>query len=40
MMGDVIAWEGGLDGPLQCLPQNRMAPAKPALEARIVYARW
>jgi len=23
---------GGLDGPLRYLPQNRMAPAKPALE--------
>src|SRR5438093_12918016 len=23
---------GGLDGPLRCLPQTRMAPAKPALE--------
>ena len=24
----------GRDGPLRCLPQNRVAPAKPALERR------
>jgi len=23
---------GGLDGPLRCLPQDRIAPAKPTLE--------